>query len=812
MMQSNDDNSVSAAVERVSRVCLVDLAGSERADKTGATGLRLRESGNINKSLVTLGCVINALADRSMDKEKENANAGFTRSPLRQANSHIPYRDSVLTWLLSDSLGGNSKTIMVATISPSPVQYEETLSTLRYADRAKCIITHPTINEDPKDRYIRNLEMELNKVKKQLQESVAAVIGSPAASVMLSTNDLNDGGENAREELLRQVSALRLQNFARASLLKACAHNNNPSHAGEVIMGSREITVQTDQAAASPLDTALSPLPFSSRSASQLPVLIRLRQDKSFDDGDNQAFLVSTQRTQFDNEGMVVGRESGRQATFIIEHQDNHVYVTVPPTKRIYINGTEFCFENAVEALRMEVWDGTRLATGSDRIFILRFEPEIDNVIMSPGSSRRFAAHSSVWEILRDHPALCYKAAQAEVRRGFPLTVEDTNTLVRDGKFPEPAQDSYVSIKRSEDNAPSFAKGFGLGLPEPQSKAVSHDDVEVSQQSTVMSHLPKPPNMARLAKPPSPPPPMMSIAGGIVNRLSNRLFGGATSPTASTEKAHETIKTIPKNAQQRASSMKLSYDYHGLLQHTPEVQNQVVAAEMALSEVILEEKHKEGHVAALVEDVMSMLPLVVEANTLAHAMNRPILFFLDVALGQPPEDPVKLAAEALRLHGKADDAQALHSPLFRGDEGDVALAPPVLSIITQQQHVIVRSRNWLNNSTSTMGPIDFKNLLQNLKVAHAKFKVAPSGGIDILSPSFGSEGSPVPSESPDPFLVEGEAFHLGRADVFLAPLLQRRQIAGLFPLLHSLDGSCIGTVALRMLPLDPLPTSPHGSY
>ncbi|XP_033647819.1 kinesin-like protein KIF16B isoform X1 [Asterias rubens] len=152
----NDD----MPIETVSKINLVDLAGSERADATGATGDRLKEGANINKSLVTLGNVISALADMS----------SMVGSPMTTANKRksivfIPYRDSVLTWLLKDSLGGNSKTIMVATISPADVNYGETLSTLRYANRAKNIINKPTINEDPNVRLIRQLRAEIARLK-----------------------------------------------------------------------------------------------------------------------------------------------------------------------------------------------------------------------------------------------------------------------------------------------------------------------------------------------------------------------------------------------------------------------------------------------------------------------------------------------------------------------------------------------------------------------------------------------------------------------------------------------------------------------
>jgi len=137
--------------ETESKIHLVDLAGSERANATGATGQRLKEGAHINKSLVTLGSVISALAEAGT---KQNVSKHF-----------IPYRDSVLTWLLKDSLGGNSKTIMIATISPAEVNHNETLSTLRYANRAKNIINKPTVNEDPNVKLIRELREEIERMK-----------------------------------------------------------------------------------------------------------------------------------------------------------------------------------------------------------------------------------------------------------------------------------------------------------------------------------------------------------------------------------------------------------------------------------------------------------------------------------------------------------------------------------------------------------------------------------------------------------------------------------------------------------------------
>lgn len=139
--------------EKVSKISLVDLAGSERQGSTGATGARLKEGANINKSLTTLGKVIAALAAAG------EAKAGGKK----KKEEFVPYRDSVLTWLLKESLGGNSKTAMIAAISPA--DYDETLSTLRYADAAKRIKTHAVVNEDPNAKLIRELKEELEVLR-----------------------------------------------------------------------------------------------------------------------------------------------------------------------------------------------------------------------------------------------------------------------------------------------------------------------------------------------------------------------------------------------------------------------------------------------------------------------------------------------------------------------------------------------------------------------------------------------------------------------------------------------------------------------
>eukprot|EP00062_Callorhinchus_milii_P016476 gi/632967780/ref/XP_007900170.1/ PREDICTED: kinesin-like protein KIF3A isoform X1 [Callorhinchus milii] len=170
---------------RMGKLHLVDLAGSERQGKTGATGQRLKEATKINLSLSTLGNVISALVDGK--------------------STHVPYRNSKLTRLLQDSLGGNSKTMMCANIGPADYNYDETISTLRYANRAKNIKNKARINEDPKDALLRQFQKEIEELRKKLLEG-EEISGSDLTG---SEDDDEEGeeGENGEKRKKRRGSS-----------------------------------------------------------------------------------------------------------------------------------------------------------------------------------------------------------------------------------------------------------------------------------------------------------------------------------------------------------------------------------------------------------------------------------------------------------------------------------------------------------------------------------------------------------------------------------------------------------------------------
>lgn len=170
---------------RVGKLNMVDLAGSERQTKTGATGERLKEATKINLSLSALGNVISALVDGK--------------------STHVPYRDSKLTRLLQDSLGGNARTVMVANIGPASYNFEETITTLRYANRAKNIKNKPKINEDPKDALLREFQEEIVRLKRELEKRGGGGAGSKKIKRRRQkengeTEEIEEEGEEGSEQ------------------------------------------------------------------------------------------------------------------------------------------------------------------------------------------------------------------------------------------------------------------------------------------------------------------------------------------------------------------------------------------------------------------------------------------------------------------------------------------------------------------------------------------------------------------------------------------------------------------------------------
>ncbi|XP_025779727.1 kinesin-like protein KIF3A [Puma concolor] len=197
---------------RMGKLHLVDLAGSERQAKTGATGQRLKEATKINLSLSTLGNVISALVDGK--------------------STHVPYRNSKLTRLLQDSLGGNSKTMMCANIGPADYNYDETISTLRYANRAKNIKNKARINEDPKDALLRQFQKEIEELKKKLEEG-EEISGSDISGSEEEDDEEGEVGEDGEKRKKRRGSSSSSSSDSTCSVIEKPLDKSLPNQAGK---------------------------------------------------------------------------------------------------------------------------------------------------------------------------------------------------------------------------------------------------------------------------------------------------------------------------------------------------------------------------------------------------------------------------------------------------------------------------------------------------------------------------------------------------------------------------------------------------
>lgn len=208
---------------RVGKLNLVDLAGSERQIKTKTVGQRQKEAIKINLSLSALGNVISALVDGR--------------------STHIPYRDSKLTRILQDSLGGNARTVMIANIGPAGYNYEETLITLRYANRAKNIKNKPRVNENPKDTLLKEFQAEIERLRQQLDEKrkqkrmntmqtsteqidvdavekLQAKIKAMESKMLVGGKDILDHTHDQQRQLERSMAELREQKQRERMMLR----------------------------------------------------------------------------------------------------------------------------------------------------------------------------------------------------------------------------------------------------------------------------------------------------------------------------------------------------------------------------------------------------------------------------------------------------------------------------------------------------------------------------------------------------------------------------------------------------------------
>ncbi|KIM23110.1 hypothetical protein M408DRAFT_28126 [Serendipita vermifera MAFF 305830] len=333
---------------------LIDLAGSERANSTGATGQRLKEGANINKSLTTLGKVISALASASQAADSKGKGK-------KKAEDFVPYRDSVLTWLLKDSLGGNSKTAMIAAISPA--DYEETLSTLRYADQAKKIKNKAFVNEDPNAKLVRELKEELEMLR-------ARVAGGGGGGTMESTYDPSVPPEKqvvkykAKDGTVKTVTKAELQEQLESSEKLMQSLNETWE---EKMLKTQEVHKEREKALEE-LGITVDKNMVGVHAPKKMPHLVNLNEDPLM--SECLVYQLKYGRTivgRLDSDKPAAIRLSGEnilEEHCYIDNSDSVVTLTAPTGSMTFINGKRVAPDTA-HKLR----SGFRIILGENHVF-----------------------------------------------------------------------------------------------------------------------------------------------------------------------------------------------------------------------------------------------------------------------------------------------------------------------------------------------------------------------------------------------------------------------------------------------------------
>ncbi|KIJ56915.1 hypothetical protein M422DRAFT_23046 [Sphaerobolus stellatus SS14] len=332
--------------EKVSRINLVDLAGSERANSTGATGQRLKEGANINKSLTTLGKVISSLAMASERGKGKKKDADF-----------VPYRDSVLTWLLKDSLGGNSKTAMIAAISPA--DYDETLSTLRYADQAKKIKNKAVVNEDPNAKLVRELKEELEMLRARVSGSSGEDTFDPKIppEKQIVSYQAKDGTikKVTKAELQEQMeTSEKLMNDLNETWEQKMSRTQEVQRQREKALEELGITVEKNNVGV--------------HTPKKTPHLVNLNEDPLM--SECLVYQLKPGRTlvgRLDTEKQVVIRLSGDSILdehCYFENNDGKVMLTALPHSVTFLNGKQL-----VEGQQYKLRSGYRIILGEHHVF-----------------------------------------------------------------------------------------------------------------------------------------------------------------------------------------------------------------------------------------------------------------------------------------------------------------------------------------------------------------------------------------------------------------------------------------------------------
>ncbi|KAJ3558619.1 hypothetical protein NM688_g814 [Phlebia brevispora] len=456
------DQDTNLDTEKVSRISLVDLAGSERANSTGATGQRLKEGANINKSLTTLGKVIASLAAASQNDGKKGK---------KKADEFVPYRDSVLTWLLKDSLGGNSKTAMIAAISPADVQYEETLSTLRYADQAKKIKNKAVINEDPNAKLVRELKEELEMLRARVSGSSSEAIYDPKipAEQQKVTYQAKDG-------TLKTVTKAELQEQLETSEKLMQSLNETWE---EKMQRTQQVHVQREMALEE-LGITVERGDVGVHTPKRMPHLVNLNEDPLMSEClIYQIKLGQTMVGRLDSEKPAAIRLSGesiKEEHCYFENNDGKVTLHAMPDAVTFLNGRQI-----VPDQTYKLRSGFRIIMGEHHVF--RFNnPEEVRKLRDRAMARSNLSISTTPADLQGEDGTPVTRPDSPTSSSVDLADVDWNYAKREAAFARLGLDPALDSLPDEDLNKLFEKITrvkamrGVG-PRPESSLSQADDI-----------------------------------------------------------------------------------------------------------------------------------------------------------------------------------------------------------------------------------------------------------------------------------------------------------------------------------------------
>eukprot|EP00741_Cyanophora_paradoxa_P015133 tig00020848_g14604.t1 len=679
------------ATDRVSRINLVDLAGSERADDTGAKGDRLKEACSINKSLSALGNCISALADQSSGKKKV----------------FIPYRDSVLTWLLKESLGGNAKTIMIAAISPADINFEESLSTLRYADRAKQIKNKPTVNEDANQKMIAELKQEIERLRSQLTGGGAGPVKEVVKEVVVKDAEQERQLQAMRDQLLESeklISELSMTYEEQLRKTQDVARQRQEvlKEAGIVQRDEAGVAIKTD-----------------------VPRLVNLNEDAQLD-GCLVYFLkpgitrVGKKDAKVPQQVVLAGLNVASEHC-IFENTGAGVFLEPVEGKRIYLNGK-------LVKQREKITTGDRIILGTNHVF--RFVNP-DEAAKKKVARRASTAEGGAPESLEaDDGVVDWAFAQRELAAAqgtlMTLGVDPAKAEAEKKEMEAKVKDMLEAQQKMAEEKAAAEKRMEDQKREAQKKMDELARMKAQRERMLQEQLKK---------------------EGKIQEMNAKMAELAKQVEA--ERAAAQAK-LEEQARMMEEQQRLFEERQRELERS-------IAEKRAAADQLQQSAQKESmHISVLEERLFRLIPLVNEMNMVAEQMDKPVHFdikLIAAVKGNAAAQDVKVrvtnletAVSTLWDHDKfMNRVYLIREEFLTFQEGPEYHAPPpesdpFIDVIDEvpigTAEVYLQSLFYLIDIDDTVPIVDYKGKHEGDLTIEIKFADERGQAREVKAPSF----------------------------------------------------------------------------